>query len=317
MKQKAFRLDNGDTTLITSTEPLHYMSGVGSWEQIDLNIMATTNGWEVKENLYEASFAPEVQNGVSVMVNPNVDPIITGMNPSVVTLDESGTMPMAYMTSPSTEGTSVGGNVIRYAIAEGFDLDYTVESTQLKQNLVIRERPVLDESVAYFGISEQMRLPVGYGLFLGDDILREEVTQTQDELTIRNLETGEVLATIPEPVVTEADSTAARYTGTYFIQVYGEIVILTTAVDADWLMDEERQFPLAIDPSIQVSRSTGGDCYVYYRSCYTSWRGDIRRTSSQIVYISWNKLTFSAANAPPTGATIEKVDESDEEELIK
>ena len=35
-----------------------------------------------------------------------------------------------------------------------------------------------------------MRLPVGYGLFLGDEILREDITQTQDELTIRNLETA-------------------------------------------------------------------------------------------------------------------------------
>ena len=308
MKQKAFRLDNGDTTLITSTEPLHYMSSVGSWEQIDLNIMATANGWEVKENLYEASFAPEFQNGVSVVVNQNVDPIITGINPSVVTLDESGTMPMAYMTTPATEGTSVGGNVIRYPIAEGFDLDYTVESIQLKQNLVIRERPVLDESVAYFGVTEQMRLPVGYGLFLGDDILREDVTQTQDELTIRNLETGEVLATIPEPVVTESDSTAPRYTGTYFVQVYGEIVVLTTAVDADWLMDEERQFPLAIDPSIKVMRAGGGDCYVGYGRCYNSIRGDLQRNSYRIYYTPWNKVTFTSANALPTGATIEKID---------
>ena len=89
------------------------------------------------------------------------------------------------MTSPSIDATSVGGNVIRYPIAEGFDLDYTVESTQLKQNLVIRERPVLEENVAWFGVTEQMRLPLGYGLFLGDDLLSEEVTQTQEELTIR------------------------------------------------------------------------------------------------------------------------------------
>ena len=100
MNQKAYRLDNGDTSLITSSEPIHYMSDIGSWEQIDLNIMATAYGWEVKENIYEVSFASEFHNGVSVVVNQNVDPIITGINPTVVTLDESGTMPIAYMTSP-------------------------------------------------------------------------------------------------------------------------------------------------------------------------------------------------------------------------
>ena len=94
-------------------------------------------------------------------------------------------MAMPHMTSPSEDGVSVGGNVIRYPIAEGFDIDYTVGETEMKQNLVIRDRLILDESVAYFGLSEQIRLPVGYGLFLGDDIIREEITQTQDELTIR------------------------------------------------------------------------------------------------------------------------------------
>ena len=145
MNQKAFRTDDGKTTLITASEPLHYMSSIGSWEEIDLNIKATVDGWEVTESLYEVSFAAEAANGVSVMVHPNVDPIVTGMNPMVMTLDETGTMPMPYMTSPSQDGISVGGNVLRYPLAEGFDLDYTVGETELKQNLVIRDRPVLDE----------------------------------------------------------------------------------------------------------------------------------------------------------------------------
>ena len=309
MHQKAFRTDDGSTALITASEPLHYMSDIGSWEQIDLNIMATANGWEVKDSLYEVDFSPEVQNGVSVMVHPNVDPIVTGLNPMVVTIDESGFMPLPHMVSPAQDAVSVGGNVLRYPIAEGFDLDYTVTETQLKQNLVIRERPVLDESAAYFGISEQMRIPAGYGLFLGDDILREEVTQTQDELTIRNLETGDLLVTIPVPVVYEMESEENEpYHATYFVQVYGNTVVLTTAVESDWLMDEDRQFPLAIDPSIKVTQGSSGYCYVYSRNCYNSAYSYIQRYSNRIYYTPWHKFTFTAANALPTGATVDKVE---------
>ena len=308
MNQKAFRTDDGKTTLITASEPLHYMSSIGSWENIDLNIMATADGWEVKDSLYEVSFAAEAANGVSVMVHPNVDPIVTGLNPMVMTLDETGTMPMPYMmTGPSQDAVSVGGNVLRYPLAEGFDLDYTVGETELKQNLVIRDRPVLDENVAYFGVTEQMRLPVGYGLFLGDDVLREEMTTTQEELTIRNLETGDLLATIPVPVVIERDADEP-YHATYFVQVFGTTVILTTAVDTDWLMDEDRQFPLAIDPSIKVMRSGGGYCYTYYGYCYNSAYGDMRRTSTRIYYLPWNKYTFTSSNALPTGATVDSID---------
>ena len=47
----------------------------------------------------------------------------------VVTIDESGKMAMPHMVNPSMDGVSVGGNVLRYPVAEGFDLDYTVGET--------------------------------------------------------------------------------------------------------------------------------------------------------------------------------------------
>ena len=307
MNQKAFRTDDGKTTLITSAEPLHYMSDIGSWEEIDLNIKATVDGWQVDENLYEVSFSAEAEDGVSVSAHPNVDPIVTGINPTIVTLDQSGTMVMPYETAPSLSEVSVGGNVLRYPIAEGFDLDYTVTETQVKQNLVVRERPVIDESAGYFGISEEMRLPAGYGLFLGDDILREEITQTQEELTIRNLETGEVLATVPVPVVFGPEG-EEPYHATFFIQVFDTLVVLTTAVDTSWLMDEDRQFPLAIDPSIKVLASSTGDCYSYYGWCYNSAYADLYRNSYRIYYMPWHKYTFGSNNALPTGATVDKIE---------
>ncbi|MAK77769.1 MAG: hypothetical protein CL992_00600, partial [Euryarchaeota archaeon] len=224
-----------------------------------------------------------------------------------MTLDETGTAPMPYRTAPSHEAVSVGGNVIRYPVAEGFDLDYTVTETMVKQNLVIRERPVLDDNVAWFGLTEQMRLPAGYGLFLGDDILREEITQTQDELSIRNLETGELLASIPVPVVMEAGA-EEPYHATYFVQVFGGNVVLTTAVESSWLMDEERQFPLAIDPSVKVTSSAGGYCYTYYAYCYSSSYRYLYRYYARSYYLPWNKYVFSSSNALPTGATVDKIE---------
>jgi len=305
--QKAFLNDDGTTTLLTSADPMHYMSGQGSWENIDLNIKATVDGWEVTENLYEVAFPSEVGDGVAVMVNPYVDPIVTGIAPVVMTLDATGTAPMPYMVPPSHEGISVGGNVIRYPIAEGFDLDYTVEENQVKQNLVIREKPVLTEDIAWFGLTEQMRLPMGYGLYLGDDIIREDIVETQEELTIRNLETGEVLAYIPVPVVTEMGA-EAPYHATYFVQSYGNIVIITTAVDTDWLLDDERTFPLGIDPAVKVYSGAGGYCYVYYANCYSNSYRYTYRYYSTIYYLPWQKYTFTSSNALPSGASIDKIE---------
>ena len=177
----------------------------------------------------------------------------------------------------------------------------------MKQNLVVRERPILQEDAGYFGLTEEMRLPIGYGLFLGDDLLGEEITQTQEELTIRNLETGEVLATVPAPVVFGPEG-EEPYHPTLFVQAFGSTVVITTAVDTDWLLEEDRQFPLAIDPSLKVIQSAGGDCYSYYGWCYNSNYGDLNRNSYRIYYMPWYKYTFGANNALPTGATVDQID---------
>ena len=52
---------------------------------------------------------------------------------------------------------------------------------------------MLAEHAEYFGLSEGMRMPLGYALFSGETILNEELFKTQEDLQIRHLETGELL----------------------------------------------------------------------------------------------------------------------------
>ena len=303
---KAYVTEDGKIAQLIANEPINYLQDDGVWDEIDLNVVATANGWEVTKNTFTAEFAAEVAGGVRVQTNQFVDPIITGINPTVVTIDESGEAPMPLMVEPSNEGATVGGNVIRYPIAEGFDLDYTVESTQLKQNLVIRERPVLQPNAAWLGFSEAVQLPAGYSLYIGDTLIDEAITQTQEELEVRNTVTGELLVTFPVPMVIE-ENAEEPYLATYFVQAYGGLIVLTTAVDTDWLLSEDRVFPLAIDPTIKVTSSTGGYCYVYYANCYTSSYRYTYRYYAQFRYNPWHKYVFSSSNALPSGATVDSI----------
>ncbi len=303
---KAYVTEDGKIAQLIANEPVNYLLEDGVWEEIDLNIVATANGWEVTENTFTAEFAAEVAGGVRIQTSQFVDPIITGINPTVVTIDETGEAPMPLMVEPSRDGPTVGGNVIRYPVADGFDLDYTVESTQLKQNLVIRERPVLQPNAAWLGISEAVKLPAGYSLYIGDTLVGEAITQTQEALQVRHTETGELLVEFPVPMVVE-ENAEAPYVATYFVQSYGSLIVLTTAVDTDWLLSEDRVFPLAIDPTIKVTSSTGGYCYVYYANCYTSSYRYTYRYYAQFRYNPWHKYVFSSSNQLPTGATVDSI----------
>ena len=283
---KAYLNEDGTISQMVSSEPLHYLSADSTWENIDLNIQAYPEGWGVTENTFTTTFAPEVANGMSVQVNEFVDPIVSGLNPMIVTLDETGTAPEPFVAPPAVDGIEVGGNVIRYPLAEGFDLDYTVEANEVKQNLVIREAPVLPPNAKWFGISEGMRMPAGYALFSGETMLGEELFSTQEDLQIRHVETGELLAEIPAPLIIEPEA-SEPYTGTFFVQVYGPQIILITVVDAEWLMSEDRVFPLALDPTIRVNSASGGYCYIYYGYCYTSSYRYHYRYYSQFRYTPW------------------------------
>ena len=311
INQKAFRLDDGRTTLVTTSDPIHYLSDIGSWEEIDLNLKATKDGWEVTENNYQVSFAAEPQNGVEVMIHQNVDPIITGLNPQIVTFMNSAEMLENYQAAPALSSVEVGGNQIRYPVAEGFDLDYTVTETAVKQDLVIRERPVLEEGIGFFGFTEQMILPDGYGIYSGDDLIDEVITQTQEELTIRNLVTGEILASIPAPIVNEPESDEL-YFATYFVKAFHNVVVLTTAVESSWLMEDDRQFPLSIDPTIRVLAGSTRECYMSpwssYAYCSTTTNQWHRRYATYYNYIPSSTFTFGGSNKLPNQAVVDKIE---------
>jgi hypothetical protein len=304
---KTFVQEDGRFAQLTHESPIHFLGDDGAWTDIDLDIQATAYGWEVMDNTFTTQFAAEMANGVAVQVNQFVDPIIVGINPTLMTIDETGTAPQPYMAAPSTKEVTVGGNMIRYPVAEGFAIDYMVENTQLKQYLVIDERPVLEPNAAWFGFSEIMQIPAGHALFLGEDMLGEDITQTQESLDIRNIETGELLAQIPVPRVVE-DGTEG-YLATFFLQVNGAQVVISTVVESEWLLSDDRVYPIAIDPSVSTFSSGGGDCYKYSNRCDYSTSRYMRYVNSGNIpyWVPWNRYTFTASSALPTGATVDAI----------
>ena len=202
--------------------------------------------------------------------------------------------------------------MIRYPVSEGFALDYTVQSNQIKQNLLVSERPVLDESQAWFGFTERMILPEGYALFVGDEMIGEDVVITQESIDIRNIASGDLLAEMPVPVVIEMNSESDEppYIATFIIQVMDGQIIISTVVESEWIMSEDRVFPLAIDPTIKVNRNYSGSgyCYKYWNRCYRSDYGVTRNGRSNTKeYFAFNRITYTSSNAMPTGATVDSI----------
>ena len=330
---KTFLKEEGGFEAVISPVPVHYMKD-GAWEEIDLTIQSNEEGWGVTANTYETYFSNDARQGVQMVVDGQT--IRYGIMPQVVVLDANTLSPEPYMAKPSSEPIDVGANVIRYPMMTGLSLDYKVTPTQLKQNLVVREAPNLldhQKESGYFGISETMFLPVGYALFLGETPIADgELVKTNQSLSIRNLETGDELVAIPQPLVNSVEPTAeGTHIGEYVIRVQGEQVTLITVVENTWLMDSDnRTFPLVIDPTLDKGAQRAGYAY-YYRITRWGWYTstyEYAYATTSIVYTckgsgsSYNTCTsgsyswyyryawyrFDFNSAIPSGATVQSTD---------
>ena len=318
MNSKTYSIGEGKMQVVTSADPVHYMED-GTWQDIDMNFVTTENGWEVTSNVFETTIGTDVTQGVSVDFKSGADEIITGINPRVSMLTEDAKQVYDYKPFQG-EGALVetGGNMLRYNIGDGFALDYTVSVDTLKQDLVIKERPMSEllEGMTWFGLTEEMVLPLGYGLFIDGNLLGEgEFVSTQSEITIAKLSNGEVLSIIPEPtvelpMVEGEEEIDGFYLGTFFISQVDGVITISTMVEVDWLLAEDRVFPIKIDPSLTTTTTAHGYCRTTYNYCgirgstssYTRWGYS---SSYYGKYAPWIKFNAPAIVA---GSTVDDIE---------
>ena len=183
-----------------------------------------------------------------------------------------GFSPMPYIEEPTTEAISVGANVIRYPVNTNAEIDYVVTSDGVKQNLNIRDMPFAPDGFeGHFGLQETMIIPSGYALFIEDSMIEEggKLTTTNSSIDVRNLETGELLVTIGRPLIYDQSNFNGEspdgHLGLYVIRSYGEVIEIATVVDTEWLLSEERVYPVQSDPTINQGTQRSGYAY-YYRT---------------------------------------------------
>ena len=336
---KTYLGEDGERTTLLNAGPIHYLED-GVWEDIDLNIVSNADGWEVTKNTFETKFSSDEGQGISVQAHENVDPIRFGINPMAMWYMGEDFNPMPYLDNPSQEPVEVGANVIRYPLSDNAEVDYMVSQVGVKQTLNIREMPQIHDGFeGYFGIQETMILPSGFALFINDAMVEDgKLVTTSESIDIRNIETGERLAVLDRPLMFDMNTLTNPnpdepdgHLGLYIIRAFGEVIEIATVVDTEWLLSEERVYPVQIDPSLNVRDQKTGYAYYYrvsygwssytYQRAYANSRYNSLTTcqgrgstqscttsSSYNWYYRYTWYRFDFANALPTGATVTDAD---------
>ena len=165
------------------------------------------------------------------------------------------------------DSTLIGGNTISYGLVESMELKYTVENDKIKQDLVVAEMPnwyentIESTETGYFGLLERFEMPDGHvlvsaaGEILSADLFTNgEIFSTKDHLFLMDLSTGENVIRIDTPVAFDTKSYDAdenEAEAIYFLKVdsIGASVEMITAVPHSWILAEETNFPVTIDPT--------------------------------------------------------------------
>ena len=285
--EKHFRLSDGSFIAVSYGMPVHYQDASGNWEDIDntLSLSADQSVYTAFNNEFATAFAANLSagrvlassyNGLSVsmslldqsqaqtMVANAVATLQTGM---IMTYDRTveavivsdadaqaaSVMSLTNSSSDTTEGwtaddlipETLSSSVLYEDVYPGVDLLYTAYGYDIKEQIIVNTK-----QSAY-----------RYDFFL-ETVGLTAVLNADSSITMADSE-GNVIYAIPAPYMTDnagATSDAVSYTLT---QVSGGYVLTVTA-DATWIDNDDRVFPVAIDPTIEENVTDESSIYYSY-----------------------------------------------------
>lgn len=272
---KNFRTENHGGAAVIYGYPVHYKEGE-EWKEIDNRLEKTENGYQnhasrVKVHFAESSNANEMvtiekmgrklswgflaekqkkqnirsqaavqaQKREAVFQPENLYPTEEGMqNRAAVQKTEEKSVEQENQEKMSVPGLVAAGHYAE--IAENVDLEYKIIGEQVKENLILKSI-----KAAALEYSFSLQFP---GMMI---VIRED-----GGIDLIDEETEEVFYYFAPPCMYDA-------AGNYSEQVHYELEtdaeqhcsILSVVPDQKWLQDENRVYPVVIDPSAETSKT--------------------------------------------------------------
>lgn len=242
--------DNLDGTYSTeiSQESIHYQDEHGNWKDIDNTLVETNGGKSVKNKAND--FAIEI------------DKTITSDQQNITITDENKTIEFGLVSANRNESSNkieevdnangvIQKNTIKYPnILEGADVVYTIGSNRVKEDIIYREKP-------------QDGFPKKFTYQLNLNGL--SVEQIDQSIYLKDSATNTPLYVIEAPFmydsykpdgykavkeITSIPEEAKSYNLKLSYEVKGQDLFVYLEPDATWLNNEERIYPITIDPTI-------------------------------------------------------------------
>ncbi|MFW6302730.1 MAG: hypothetical protein ACOC01_04320, partial [Bacteroidales bacterium] len=303
---KHFINPDGSVEAFLSTGSINYQEN-GKWHTIERAITPNNTGkfenfeFANTKNAFKSFYGNTPVNGIKTIVENQE--ITEWQNKKIEFYDAE----MNLISSIQSDHSEININHAKASYAnvfphteaqitqlhDGRKIDYEITSAEFVN--------LIPENVVFLAISEDITLPDGWTAKYYVDKLSEDQKESKQRISIFNNRKEEILQYQP-PVYFEKENRQGKEDpiGEYQISQNGQTLSIKTIVDANWIMDEERSFPLVIDPTVSVypdnttnwTRSAVSDGYDYQNTVLMGHDGyGITRSS-----IKYNTATIPAGS---------------------
>lgn len=309
---KTYQNEDGSFTALIGAGPIHYNNN-GVWEDIDTKIIQNSNisfPYSNTKNIMESHFGATINKGVKSKTIEGE--IIEFINPTMYWEANNQAIQIQYANNSQVE---IQGNRAIYPNIYGnISAEYSVKTGQRKLNYIIPPKESLGtipNNADFLVFTEEITLPNNFKM-IGE--IKEYNKLKKEYTTIRGVfvvdQNEKVIYSYEAPAIVENYSSEIMGLPSQFMpeisyQVENDRIVIYTKVKANWLNENVRVFPLAIDPT--------GTAYPFtanYSSGQTyssgGGSGDIVAGYAGRWYRGW--LTFNMSGLPSmlnvTAATV-------------
>ena len=289
---KHFRLSDGSYVAAQYDYPVHYINDRGEFE--DINNTLSSSGSEFSTGDARIKFIKKITGNENIFtLHGNNTKITMGLvgaekkTSGVVTSKSNSDDYIEDVIGKMTNLENIS-STIRYSdILDGVDIEYIIHSLNIKENLIVKERK---DSYSYTFTLDLNNL---YAVLSSDG-----------NVYITN-ENEEIKYVIPAPIVYDSKKEyAPDGESSYYLEEIGNGKYhLTVSVSSEWMNDEERAFPVTVDPPIEAVQGNLVDLYVDKTapSANTETENYLKVSGSRRSYIRFDDSYFGSI---PSGASI-------------
>ena len=233
---KHFRMSDGTYTAASYDMPVHYNDGDG-WQDIDNTLSDATDAeentavYENKDNPLKVKFAKKSNSNNILKLQQGsyklTFSLLGDVNKQVEAQRESIKDDNDITTLENTESRVTYENILN-----NVDIEYVLTGTKLKENIIIRKK-LQDYTFKY-------------------EIKANGLTMSLEDNVIIARDNDKTVFCFPAPFMFDAGGEISDAVSYSLEKSGGKKYILTITADRDWMNSPEREFPVTVDPTVQI-----------------------------------------------------------------